>query len=215
MKIRSRNIIINFCAVLLLASCNKGPIMYQFEGQVTDALTGSPLSGVDFELDQKILQNGAVTAGFIFAGAAKTDGSGRYDLSIEREKVASFLMTYKKDNYFTIEIEETSANVTTDGSNVYDQELEPKSWIKFDMENFGPSESDHLRLLTQDFREGCNGCAENKTYNYYGALDTNITYVTTAGSYVKFTFINMVTGYSLIDSLYATPFDSSTYVFNY
>ena len=124
-------------------------------------------------------------------------------------------MTYKKENYFTIEIEETSANVTTDGSNVYDQELEPKSWIKFDMENFGPSESDHLRLLTQDFREGCNGCAENKTYNYYGALDTNITYVTTAGSYVKFTFINMVTGYSLIDSLYATPFDSSTYVFNY
>ena len=83
------------------------------------------------------------------------------------------------------------------------------------MENFGPSESDHLRLLTQDFREDCNGCAENKTYNYYGALDTNITYVTTAGSYVKFTFINMVTGYSLIDSLYATPFDSSTYVFNY
>ncbi|MGB1104507.1 MAG: hypothetical protein ACPG21_12900 [Crocinitomicaceae bacterium] len=215
MKGAFRNILIVCYTIVIIASCKKGPITYEFEGNITDASTGTVIPGVEFELDQKILQNGAVTAGFVFAGETETNALGNYALSIERKKVTSFLMTYKKENYFTIEFEETSANVTTDGINTYDQEMEPKSWVQFDIENFGPLDSDHLRILTQDFREGCIGCAENKTYNYYGPLDTTITYLTTAGTFLKFTFINVVTGYSVIDSMYATPFDTSTYIFNY
>lgn len=199
----------------VISSCNKNEITYDFSGQVTDQLTNAPLADVEFKLSQKTVQNSGTTPDFMFVGSDITDNQGNYDVTIDRDKVTSFYMSYEKPLYFPLEFEETSANVSTEEINVYNRPLEPQAWIEFDLENFGPSEDDHLKLLTQQFREGCDGCGENTTYEYFGALDTSIVYLTTAGEYVKFTLINVNTGFSQFDSLLAAPFDTATYVFNY
>jgi hypothetical protein len=202
-------------SLMLHPSCKKNEIAFDFAGNITDKLTGNPISGVKFELSQKTVQNGTTSVNYLYVGSDVTDNQGNYAFSTGYDKVTSFKFQYKKSLYFPIEIEETTANVSTENLNIYDQEMEPQSWIEFDVQNFGSSEDDHLKILTQKFREGCEGCAENTSYSYFGALDTSIYYTTTAGEYVKFTFINVSDGYSQTDSLYAIPFDTVRFAFNY
>ena len=203
------------CSLLLLASCNKKEITFDFAGEITDKLTGNAISGVEFQLSKKTVQNGTTSANYLFVGSDLSDFQGNYQLSTDYDKVTSFKLRYRKALYFPIEFEETSANVSTENLNIYNQDMEPQSWIEFDIENFGGAEDDHLKILTQKFREGCENCAENTSYSYYGALDTSIFYATTAGQYVKFTFIDVSDGYSQSDSLYAEPFDTVRFEFNY
>ncbi|MFT5824310.1 MAG: hypothetical protein ACI8ZM_005577, partial [Crocinitomix sp.] len=81
--------------------------------------------------------------------------------------------------------------------------------------NFLPLEDDHFRLVTHTFREGCQECAENTTLNLFGAVDTTITYATTAGEYVRFTYIDVTYADSNLDSIYTAPFENNSYTINY
>ena len=195
-------------------SCKKNKLEYKFGGQIVGSLTGAPVSGVTVILSQKVLTNGVVLD-YMFAGSDNTDSNGSFDITIDREKATAFLLKFEKDNYFPLIIEETSANVTTDEVNLYNKKLEPLSWVTFKIKNFFPTDDDHFRFITHTFREGCDGCAVNSSINYYGELDTTFTYLTTPGEYVKFTYINVTTGFSKYDSVYTAPFENFVYEIEY
>jgi hypothetical protein len=89
------------------------------------------------------------------------------------------------------------------------------SWVTFKIKNSFPNDDDHFKLVTHTFREGCQDCAENKTTDFYGAVDTVFTYATTAGEYVKFTYINVTIADSDLDSVYTTPFENIEYSITY
>lgn len=193
-------------------SCNKNKtIQYEFGGIITGALTDTPISGVSVKISQKTVNNGVSSNEFSLIGSASTGASGAFNISFDREMVTEFLLTFRKDNYFDLDIVESSANVTTAEINTYNEELDPKAWVTFDIENTFPNEADHFKLVTQTFREGCSECAVNMTTEFYGSLDTNITYATTAAEYVKFTYINVTEGSSKVDSVYTTPFETTVY----
>lgn len=202
-------------ASIVPTSCNKDTIRYDFDGQITGSLTDVPISGVDITISQKIVQNGTTADGHSFAGSDVTGANGQFSISFDREMVTEFLLEFEKDNYFPLEILESSANVTTDGLNTYNEKLEPQSWVKFDIENTWPMATDHFKFIIHNFREGCQDCAENSLREFYGTLDTVFTYVTTAGEYARFTYINVTSGMSHTDSIYTTPFDTTTYTITY
>ncbi len=93
--------------------------------------------------------------------------------------------------------------------------MEPKSWVNLDITNTFPNEGDHFKLVTHNFREGCLGCTENTIVSYFGSLDTTISILTTPGEYARFTYIDVTGGASHTDSVYTTPFETTTYTIVY
>jgi hypothetical protein len=211
MKLKSL-VYFKFSLILMLAfSCKKDPIQYVFEGKITESVDGAALTGVSIKIDQKLIKNGTTSENFTIATNTSTNASGDYKVSFNREMVSEFRLKFEKDNYFPIEYISSSSNYTTDGANVVNEALDPMAWVSFDLLNEFGDETDHLKLITQTFRENCEGCTENTTYNIYGTLDSTITFPTTGGTYARFVYINVTTGFSLIDSVYATPFETIVY----
>ncbi len=192
-------------------SCNKGPIQYTFEGIITESVSKSALDGVEIRLYQKLVNNGVASNSFELATSTTSDGGGNYLMAIDREKVTSFRIEFEKTNYFPLEIEVSSADITTEDPNEFSQELEAISWVTFQLKNNFPSDDDHFKLITQTFREDCEGCAVNAVLDFYGPLDTSFTYATTAGEYVKFIYVNVTAASSTFDSIYTTPFETIVY----
>ena len=201
-----------FSAILIIAfSCKKDPIQYVFEGKITESFAGASLPGVSLKINQKLIKNGTTSENFTVATSTESDASGQYAVSFNREMISEFQFKFSKENYFPVEFNSSSSNFTTDGSNVVNQTLDPMSWISFDLLNEFGEDTDHLKLITQTFREDCDGCTENTTYNIFGTIDSTITFPTTGGTYARFVYINVTTGFSLIDSVYATPFETIVY----
>lgn len=208
--------ILVFGIVLMFASsCNKGPIQYSFDGTVTESINNTGLSGVTVRIKQKILVNGATSESFSNGGSATTDGSGNYTIAFDRDKVTEFLFEFEKENYFDVSFVQSSSAVSTEDVNTNDQILDAKAWVEIDLENLDPFVDDEFKLITYNLREGCEGCGENTTTEFTGATDTSIVYLTTGGQYVRFTYINVTTGFSATDSIFATPFETSVYTLNY
>lgn len=201
-----------FCLILMLAfSCKKDPIQYVFEGKITESFAGESLPGVSIKVNQKLIKNGTTSENFTAAASIESSASGHYAVSFNREMISEFQFKFTKENYFPIEFNSSSSNYTTDGSNIVNQTMDPMSWISFDLLNEFGEDTDHIKLITQTFRENCEGCTENTTYNIYGTIDSTITFPTTGGTYARFVYINVTTGFSLIDSVYATPFETNVY----
>lgn len=209
-----------FFLILLFASimpisCKKNSIEYTFAGNITENIDNGSLAGVELKLYQKIISNGTASETFSLAGSTTTDASGNYELAIAREKVLEFKLKFEKANYFPLELIKSSADISTQDVNTFNETLEAKSWISIEINNLFPEDTDHFRLILQRFRENCSECAVNSTTDYYGALDTTFTYATTAGEYVRIISINVTAGTSTIDSVYATPFETISYPISY
>jgi len=192
-------------------SCNKGPIQYTFEGTITESVSQSAAEGVEILLYQKLVNNGVASNSFSFATSTTSDIGGNYLMAINREKVTAFRLEFEKTNYFPVKIEVSSADITTENPNEFSEELEAISWVNFQLKNTFPEDTDHFKLITQTFREDCEGCAVNAVADFYGPLDTSFTYATTAGEYVKFIYVNVTESTSTFDSIYTTPFETIVY----
>lgn len=202
-------------ASIVPISCKKKNITYSFEGKITESVSGNPVSDVYVNVSQKIVNNGTTADGYTMAGSATTDANGNYSIVFDREKVTEFELKFRKDNFFPIDEIISSADITTGDVNVINKSFEPQSWVRFELFNSFPEDSDLLKLVTHNFREGCEGCVENTTTSFFGSLDTVMIIPTTAGQYVRFTLINSTGGFSITDSIYTTPFQTTTYAFEY
>jgi hypothetical protein len=208
--------ILTVFSALLVISCNKDTIKYSFSGIVTETAEKGPLAEATVQLYQTPFNNSLTSNNYELAGGTTTAVNGSYQFSIDREKVTSFRLDVTKDNYFDYSNEMSSDDISSEKENIFNPQLDAKSWIRFDIENVVPANaSDELTLLLYNYREGCDGCATND-YNYLnGTIDTNLTYVSTAGAYFKFMIINVTTSQTALDSIYMTPFDTTVYQFNY
>lgn len=200
-----------FTIALLLSACKKEPIQFKFEGKITDRLSGAALEGVKINISQKKFSDGALTSAFQLAGTALTDSNGDFNVSFDREKSTQFLVEAEKANYFPVSYEMGSADVSTEKTNDLTQTMDSKAWIQFNLLNEFGDETDEYKIIRQTFREGCYGCATNSTVSFFGLQDTSFTYLTTGGEYVKFIKVNVINSSSQLDSIYATPFETSVY----
>lgn len=196
-------------------SCKKDPIVLKFKGTVTDRFLGNRIDGVSVTISQKKLVDGALGSSYQLAGSAITDANGDFNIEFAREKATEFLIEYEKENYFSFSRPEGSAAISSGTINNLDQTMDSKAWIQFDILHELGDSTDEYKIIKQNFREGCYGCAKNNTLTFQGLIDTSITYLTTGGTYVKFVKINVTNEISELDSIYTTPFETTTYQITY
>ncbi|MBD3635864.1 MAG: hypothetical protein HUJ25_00870 [Crocinitomicaceae bacterium] len=204
------------CCILLIVSCKKDTIQYSFEGTVTDNTSGSGLSGATVKVYQKPFNNSVSSNTFELVGTDNTDANGHYTVIFDREKVTEFKILITKEGYFNYEMIVGSADVSSENTNVFNANMDGKSWAQFTIKNVVPADpGDDLTLIFYEYRKGCNGCIASD-YNYFsGVVDTTITYANTAAQYLKFTYIDVSGGQSTTDSIYMTPNDTIFYSITY
>ena len=206
-----------FISILFtIVACKKDPIQYSFEGNVTSSVDQLGLEDVEVKAFQLPFQNSVATSNFELMAETLTDINGDYSLIFEREKATEFKLEFSRAGFFFQEVPLSAADVSSEDVNVVNAQMDAKSWVRFNITNLSPAnQSDELQLILYEYRKGCEGCA-TKDYNYFtGVLDTSITYLTTAGSYFKFTYVDVESGFSTTDSLYLTAFDTVNYSINY
>ncbi len=204
-----------FAIAILFYSCEKEIIQYEFSGKVTATHTGDGIEGTSITISQIVLNNGSIGNAFSVAGEDVTDASGIFDIVFERDKATAFLIEYRKENYFSVEREESSANISTGKINDLSQKMDPKGWIRFNVTNLFGAETDEYKIIRQDFREGCIGCADNSTLIFNGEIDTTFNYLTTGQEYVHFIKVNVTAGNSQVDSVLVPAFDTAFYSIEY
>lgn len=206
-----------FCSIILtLWSCKKDPIQYTFEGMVADNINQQGLSGVEVTVSYKAFNNSVTSSNYTLGSSDITDAVGNYQLVFDREKATEFKAAFKKDGYFNKDIIMSSGDVSSEDINVVNTTLEARSWVAIHLFNDTPSApSDELTLIFYTYRTACQNCIE-EDYNYFtGELDTTLLFQNTAGSYLKFTYVDVVGGTSTTDSVYMTPFDTVSYNIQY
>ncbi len=206
---------ITLVLLLINSACKKDPIQYTFKGTLTDQLGGAPVPNVQVKISQLEFTSTSTNANFTTVASLNTNSSGYYESTFDRVKVSDFKIELNKSGYFIQENLINPADVSTEEDNTFDFVLEPQSWIHFQFTNFLPVSSDQLTLILLNFKENCSGCAPDDYLYFPGEVDTNLYFTTTAGEYVKFIYIDEESGNSNSDSVYATPFDTVSYSFNY
>lgn len=198
-------------SMMLIASCKKNNITYTFSGQVTTSETGSGLSGVDINVYQVIFSSSAANSNFQFAGSTITDASGNYTVTIDREKVIDFKLNMDKDGYFKKDFIIPSSDVTTDEENIWNHEMDPESWVVFNITNGTPVVDDQLTFVKYNFREDCQDCGTNEYLYFEGEVDTTLKYRTTGGVYARFSYKDELSSTIVFDSVLTVPSDTVFY----
>lgn len=210
-----RNIILFSFLVLFFVSCKKEPIQYTFEGNITESVGGNSLSGTTVTIYQIPFNSSVTSNNFELAGSAITDSEGNYAMTFDREKVTEFKLNLDKEGYYKQDIAINSSNISSEDVNILNYEMEPESWIRFQIKNEIPNNaSDELNMLLPNYREGCEGCATADFYSFDGIVDTNVVFSSTGGQYFNFTYIE-VGAASMTDSVFMTPFDTLIYTISY
>ena len=198
-----------------LGSCKKKDLTYSFKGTVIESASGAGLSDVSVKLYQVLFDQSSANSNFQLAGEVSTDGSGNYEIVIDRQKALQFKVAFRKNGFFTEEVVISSSDVSTEEAKEVNQYMDAESWIVFDIYNASPDISDQLTLVKYNFREGCLGCTTNDYAYFYGPVDTTITIHTTAGIYTRFTYKDEVSSLITEDSVLTVPFDTVFYSINY
>ncbi|MCB9224045.1 MAG: hypothetical protein H6582_07725 [Crocinitomicaceae bacterium] len=202
--------------LILIVSCNKGTINYDFSGIVLENVNNTAVSGASVKMYQIPFNSSLTSNNYEFAGGATTEANGLYQFSFDRIKATKFKMEITKENYFDHSEEINAEDVTSDHINIYNSTLESKSWITFDINNLAPANAnDELQLIFFNYRTGCDGCVTADYYYFNGLVDTSFTITNTAGSYFRFMKVNVNVSQSSMDSVYLVPFDTAYYQINY
>lgn len=200
---------------LLILGCKKNEINYSFAGAVKDGTTNAPLKNVSVIIQQKLASGNLSLNDFIPAGSAETNEIGQYKITFPRQKATHFSVNLNLNGYFKSETIISSSNMSAKEQNLLYFNLDPIATVVINIKNAFPDEKDELKLIFRNFREGCENCAENKTYLFYEGVDTIVKYETTGNKYARFIYVDVKAGYSKEDSVFATPFDTTYYTIEY
>lgn len=201
-----------FMLMLILTSCKKEELSFVIEGNVNDGTLNTVLSNAKVSIFTFPVGGTIGTK----VTTLTTDSQGGFNYDLERKKYEKIELVVSKNNYFNHVDEVPFSELTTDGKNIFTYELKAKSWTKFILYNQQPAaQSDELKILKDSGKEGCSECCANGYYYYNGVVDTVVYCPNDGNHYMKFYY--WVNGNELngVDSVYNTPFDTTTYELYY
>jgi hypothetical protein len=201
--------------LIVISSCNKDNITYQFNGTVRDGTTKIPLEGVSVSVLQKVVSANFLNEKYSVGGSGQTNFFGQYNMIFPREKVTYFNIVLDLEGYFLSQNTISSADVNTNEENQFNFDIDPISTVRFEIKNSTPNTGDELKLIPRNFREGCENCAENTSLYFYEGVDTLLQYETTGNKYVNFIYVDVIGGFSREDSIFAPAFDTILYTIHY
>jgi hypothetical protein len=207
-----KNVLFVLLLSLIFSSCKKEELDFVIKGTVTDASFSVPAQGVNVKLYSFPLGS---TLG-VYESGATTDAQGNYSFELEREKYEKIQLVLEKNNYFKIINDVSFSNLTSEEDNIINYSIQAKSWTRFVIQNQAPSTAqDEFKLFKNSGKADCDECCSNGYSYYYGDVDTVIYCPNNANQYMSFFYWvngNQMNGN---DSVYNTPFDTTTYDFYY
>jgi hypothetical protein len=193
-------------------SCNKDELSFIIKGQVYDNTLSGTLQGANV----KLYSFPVGSAIGVYEGSATTDNQGKYNFEIERDKYEKIQLVIQKSNYFEIIEDISFSNLTSDGDNVFNYSMEAMAWTKFIITNNQPAAAqDEFKLFKNSGKTGCNECCDNGYTFYYGAVDTVVYCANSGNNYMSFFYWVNGNEQNGNDSVYNTPFDTTSYTFYY
>lgn len=196
---------------VILSSCKKEELSFMIEGTVNDGTFNTTLSGAKVTIYTFPL-GGTIGSK---VKTLTTDSQGNFSYDLEREKYEKIEIVVEKNNYFNHTDAIPFSDLSTENTNSYTYSLNAKAWTKFVIYNQQPSQSDEFKILKDSGKEGCAECCSNGYYYYYGAVDTTTYCPNDGNNYMKFYFWVNGNETNGVDSVYNTPFDTTTYEFYY
>lgn len=195
-----------------IISCKKEELSFKIKGQVSDQTLSGALQGANV----KLYSFPVGSAVGVFEDNEATDGQGNYQFDLERDKYEKIQLVLEKNNYYKIIDDISFSNLTSEEDNVFNYSMEAKAWTKFVIYNQQPtSEQDEFKLFKNSGKTDCDDCCDNGYSYYYGEVDT-VFYCANGGNrYMSFFYWVNGTEDNGVDSVYNTPFDTTTYEFYY
>ncbi len=181
------------------------------EGNVNDDTFNSSLSGASVSIYTFPLGGTLGTK----ETTLTTDASGGFSYDLEREKYEKIEIVVEKENYFTYTDVIPFSNLSTEETNEFSYDLTAKAWTRFVIYNQQPLQSDEFKILKDGGKEDCPECCSNGYTFYYGAVDTVVYCPNDGNRYMKFYYWVNGNESNGVDSVYNTPFDTTTYEFTY
>jgi hypothetical protein len=196
---------------LILSSCKKEELSFLLEGTVTDGTFNTPLANTEvtiytFELGGA--QGNVVTT-------LTTDSQGSFSYELPRDKYEKIEIFIGKENYFSYLDVIPFSDLSTEETNTFNYVVNAKAWTRFIIKNQQPLQSDEFKILKDSGKEDCADCCPNGYTYYYGAADTVVVCPNDANNYMKFYYWVNGNESNGVDSVYNTPFDTTTYDFYY
>lgn len=207
-----RNLLVIFIFSIVFFSCQKDELDFVIKGTVTDASFSGPAQGVNVKLYSFALGSALGE----YEGSATTDAQGNYNFVLERDKYEKVQLVLEKTNYFEIINDISFSNLSSEDDNVINFSMEAMSWTRFVIHNQQPAVAqDEFKLFKNSGKTDCPECCSNGYSYYYGAVDTVIYCANNANQYMSFFYWVNGNEQNGNDSVYNTPFDTTTYEFFY
>lgn len=167
-----------FLSLFLISSCKKGKADFTLKGTITDTTVNSGLSGASV----KLYATAAGSLGVDEIASTTLDTEGNFNFSFPREKVETYYIEVKKDNYFDIYEAIPFSDLSIKDDNVRDYSTNAKSWVKFHLDNSSGQAGDVLEFLREEGKVNCSECCPGGYQYFYGAVDTTFYCVNDANS---------------------------------
>lgn len=197
---------------LILLSCKKEELNFIIKGKVSDITFSGSMQGAAVKLYSFPLGS---TLG-VFENSVTTDAQGNYQFELDRDKYEKIQLVVEKNNYFEIIDNISFSSLTSDGDNLFNYSMEAKSWTKFIISNQQPAlAQDEFKLFKNSGKTDCAECCSNGYSYYYGNVDTVVYCANGGNQYMSFFYWVNGTEDNGSDSVYNTPFDTTTYEFYY
>jgi hypothetical protein len=90
-----------FVLAIAVSGCKKDKGSLSVTGQVTNAVTGQPVSGVQVVLKSRDLSGGTYITTPVTAATATTDASGYYTLEWQRRSSSEYILSANKSGYIS------------------------------------------------------------------------------------------------------------------
>ncbi|PWH86068.1 carboxypeptidase-like regulatory domain-containing protein [Brumimicrobium oceani] len=206
-------VVTSLLVFISLFSCKKEELDFKFSGNVKAPETGENIQNAAVKIYTYSTGDNIET----LKGSTTTDASGNYDIAVERSKFETLVIRVSKKNYFIDEKTYPIDDLTTEDQNAITHFLSPKSWTKFILKKGGVTASnDHIKIQKVSGKTDCEDCCKNETKFYYGNEDLDVYCLNDGNKYMKFYWWTIGSNTSNgIDSIYNTPFDTTSFTINY
>ena len=157
--------------MLALVSCNRNDVEgMQIQGEIRDSRNSAGVSGVSIEVEEQIVESGALNGSFQFAAQVNSDGSGNYTADFERNNALIYKMDFTKDGYFSKTQEINPDNLTPGVAYTVNQTLVPEAFVQVNISNANPqTEEDFMRFRYLNANFDCECCGNGWT-EYEGTI---------------------------------------------
>jgi hypothetical protein len=196
-------------------ACQKDALSYDIEGIITDLNTKDVISGLTVKIYQKEYKSGVLTNSYTYLGETVTDSEGRYSFNIERSKIYEIKLEIDDPNYYFYEVGYGSSLLTTEGTNVFNEKIESRSWLAVILENpfVGPDEQ--LNINKTKFKEDCEACCSNGTVSFIETGDTTFVCATVGGADVILNYGVVGSNNQFSKTISCIPFDTTFFTISY